>query len=361
MEVGLTRGPVPNLEHLLKQAQSQAQKRGHLLAQAQDQVSRKVRQLAQAREQLSEKDLRLARAQEQLSEKAQTLSRKNRQVEQQRERLSEKDRQLAKSRKLLSEKEMQVAALEDSIALEIAGRWYDRKLYSDVAAVLEKVPIDLLGGCSLSKAYMLAWLIRRYGLKETVDIGVYRGRSLFPQASAHRRFTGGVVYGVDPWSAAEAREKDLTLTSRKDAESINSFIDQIDWQAIYRDVEAARSDLRYEKHCVLLRETSADAAAYFEENEIYFDMVHVDGNHDTEKALQDVRLYLPRLRENGFFILDDVSFESVRPAYEELDARTTLVFERVDHDGANDYAAFRKDPPSSGARYNRRLWIRNFW
>jgi hypothetical protein len=340
LEVGLTRGPVPNLEQMLKQAQSQAERQGRQLAQAQGQISQKVKQLAQAQEQLSEKDHHIAQT---------------------RERLLESDRQLAQSRKRLSEKDRQIAALQASIALEIKSKWYNKGLHSDIAAALDKIPIDLLGGCSLSKAYMLAWLIGRYGLKETVDIGVYRGRSLFPQALAHRRFTEGVVYGVDPWSAAEAREKDISLQDEKDEEAINRFIDQVDWQTVYYEVESMKNDSHYEKHCVLLRKTSADAVAYFQDNGISFDMVHVDGNHDTEKVIEDVRLYLPHLRDNGFLILDDVSFKSVQPAYDELNANTTLVFERIDQDRANDYAVFRKNPSSPDARYDRRLWIRNFW
>jgi predicted O-methyltransferase YrrM len=122
-----------------------------------------------------------------------------------------------------------------------------------------------------------------------------------------------------------------------------------------------KNDLHYEKHCLLLRETSADAAAYFQVNDIFFDMVHVDANHDTEKVVADISLYLPRLRDGGFLILDDVSFKSVRPAYDKLSAKTTLVFERIDHDRANDYAIFRKNTPSPDARYDRRVWIRNFW
>src|SRR4051794_26030032 len=81
-------------------------------------------------------------------------------------------------------------------------------LYRQVARVLEQIPVDFGGGCSVSKAHVMAWLIRRHQLTTTLDIGVYRGRSLFPQGIAHVQYTGGVVYGVDPWSSEAAREHD---------------------------------------------------------------------------------------------------------------------------------------------------------
>lgn len=216
-------------------------------------------------------------------------------------------------------------------------------LHSEVARILDRIPIDFGGGCSQSKAYLMAWLIRRYGMQITVDIGVYRGRSLFPQALAHKRFAGGVVYGVDPWSASEAREDD----NPEKKKAIDRFVNRTDFEAIYQNVDSLNHDLGYENHCVLLRQTSASAASYFEQENLFFDMVHIDGNHDTAKVMEDVDLYLLRLNGNGFIVMDDVSWSSVRPAYEALRSKTSLVFERVDK--ANDYAVFWNNTSRLGA------------
>ena len=126
------------------------------------------------------------------------------------------------------------------------------KLRADVANVLSKIQIDFGGGCSISKAYMMAYLIRRFELKTTLDIGVYRGRSLFPQALAHAKHTGGVVYGVDPWSNAEAKENDnLELKDKIDA-----FLSITDFNAIYENVDDLRRQMGFENHCKLVRKTS---------------------------------------------------------------------------------------------------------
>jgi len=209
------------------------------------------------------------------------------------------------------------------------------QLYSDIEALLGQIPIDFGGGCSLQKAYLLAWLIRRYAMKTTLDIGVYRGRSLFPQALAHSRFTGGVVYGVDPWDATEALEFDVEEKLRA---KIHEFVKKTDFENIYQQVLVLRERLHLKDHCIILRMRSADAARFFEKQGILFDLVHIDGNHDTSIVMQDVELYLPRLKINGFVVIDDISWKSVRPAYQMLSTRLTLVYQSTHL--PNDYAIF---------------------
>jgi hypothetical protein len=216
-------------------------------------------------------------------------------------------------------------------------------LLASVQEFLSVVPADFGGGCSVAKACLLASLIRHWNLGSTVDIGVYRGRSLFPQAIAHKHYTGGVVYGIDPWSTEEARVKDnLELKER-----IDRFVRETDFGAIYEEVEAIRRECRFFGHCVLLRMTSAEAASVFERKGKTFGLVHIDGNHDTERVTEDVSLYLPRVAHGGFVVLDDISWDSVRPAYERLGEDTTLIFERTE--GEDDYAVFWKGDSPRGA------------
>jgi hypothetical protein len=207
-------------------------------------------------------------------------------------------------------------------------------LRQEVERVLREIPIDFGGGCSVSKAYVIAWLIRRSRFRTSADIGVYRGRSLFPQAVAHRLFTGGTVYGIDPWCAEQAREYD----NEELKEAISRFADETDFESIYRKVDALRHEFGCQKSCQLLRKTSSEAASYFKEKGTRFDLIHIDGNHDTQIVMRDVELYWPLLNKNGFIVMDDVSWKSVRPAYEALNRSMSLVFERVDAE--NDYAVF---------------------
>jgi hypothetical protein len=200
-------------------------------------------------------------------------------------------------------------------------------LHSEIEPVLRDISVDFAGGCSLNKAFLMAELIRRYDMQVTVDIGVLRGRSLFPQALAHRRFTGGVVYGIDPWSATDAREYDNPELRKK----IDQWIDNADFNALFEKVKSLVDNLELKRHCVLLRQTSAHAIAFFEKNDIYFDLIHIDGNHDTNIVMKDVRLYAPRMKNNGFIVVDDISWKSVKPAYEELKSTMATVFDNSDY------------------------------
>src|SRR6516164_2784330 len=108
-----------------------------------------------------------------------------------------------------------------------------KSLRKQTADLLKEIPIDFGGGCSASKANVMAYLIRRFGMKTSLDIGVYRGRSLMPQAMAHKLYTGGTAYGVDPWSTEQAKENDNIRLKEK----IDQFLAETDFEAIYQGVD----------------------------------------------------------------------------------------------------------------------------
>lgn len=214
-----------------------------------------------------------------------------------------------------------------------------RSLRTEIRNMLREIPIDEGGGCSVGKAHLMAYLLRRYDMRSTLDIGVYRGRSLFPQALAHSRYTDGVSYGVDPWDTSEAVERD----NPKLQGVLDRFIAKTDFQEIFESVASFRSRMGFERHCILIRKTSAVAISFFREKGVSFDLIHVDGNHDAGRVTEDLTLYLPRLRPNGFLVMDDISWDSIRPSYVMLRSSMHLLYERID--GANDYAVFRSGGP----------------
>jgi hypothetical protein len=206
-------------------------------------------------------------------------------------------------------------------------------LAAEVATVLGGIPIDTGGGCSVPKACVLAELIRRYRLRASVDIGVYRGRSFFPQALAHARATGGVAYGVDPWSAVESVQHDMTPEV---AAVVAAWEPTVDFDAVYQDVVALRDRLGLAAHSVLVRRPSSEATADFARERISFGLVHIDGNHDTVRVRQDVDLYLPLLLPTGFLVVDDISWPSIQLVYTDLCTSMTVLYEGIG--AANDYA-----------------------
>jgi Methyltransferase domain len=224
------------------------------------------------------------------------------------------------------------------------------KLRRQITDALSGIQIDFGGGSSASKGYLMAWLIRKFQIASSLDIGVYRGRSLVPQAICHREFTGGKAYGVDPWSKIEARETDNPALRS----AIDRFIDAADFAAIHAEVGILIQRLDLERNCQLLRETSSSAIRHFEREGIRFGLIHIDGNHDSDRVMADISLYLPRLNGGGFVVIDDVSWDSVKPAYSAVSMRLRKVYQK--QDASNDYAVFWDAPSWAAARLlNARL------
>jgi len=219
----------------------------------------------------------------------------------------------------------------------------NKEMFVEIKEVLKRIPIDFGGGCSLHKASVMAWLIKVFGLNVSLDIGVYRGRSLFPQAVAHKCGSGGVVYGVDPWSAFEASEDDNVELKEK----IDEFVKNTDFDELFVSVDTLNNELALTSHCVLVRKTSAQASPWFAEQQIRFDLIHVDGNHDTERVMEDLELYLPKLNPGGFIVLDDVSWDSVKPAYDKLQSKMKLLYKKTDKGKMNDFAVFWDETSSA--------------
>lgn len=205
-----------------------------------------------------------------------------------------------------------------------------------IEELLADVPIDFGGGCSVEKAHVLAWLIRHGRLAASVDVGVYRGRSFIPQAWAHRMYTGGIAYGVDPYSRVEACQHD----NPRLADELDRWVETTDFDDLYDDVQDICRRLGLRDNSELMRMTSSAAAKGFVDRGVSLGLIHIDGNHDTAAVTQDVRDYMPLLQIGGFLVLDDISWTSVRPAVELAAEQLIRIYQHVDD--YNDFAVFWK-------------------
>tara|TARA_R100000306_G_C4377775_1_gene142765 strand:- start:2316 stop:3065 length:750 start_codon:yes stop_codon:yes gene_type:complete len=210
------------------------------------------------------------------------------------------------------------------------------KLSNEIKRIHRLIPQDFGGGCSHEKALIMSMLIKNFQLKKSVDIGVYRGRSLFPQAIAHKLFTDGIVYGVDPYSNQAAIQND-----RPDLkDQLDQFIKTTDFQALYNAVSSIITENNFQNNAVLVRKKSTDAVTDFKKDKIYFGLVHIDGNHDTKYVMEDVKNYMPLLDDTSFIVLDDISWDSVKPAYSLLEEELVFIDKLINH--GNDFAVFGK-------------------
>ncbi len=209
-------------------------------------------------------------------------------------------------------------------------------LSNKIKEIHSLIPQDFGGGCSHQKALLMGLVISKFELKNTADIGVYRGRSLFPQAIAHKLYSNGLVFGIDPYSNEAAVQND-----RPDLQTqLDEFLIITDFQKLYNDVSNIIKNNEYQNNCVLIRKKSSEAAIDFKNSNIKFGLVHIDGNHDTKFVMEDVNNYFPLLEDKSFIVLDDISWDSVQPAFSFLNKEMVLIDKFID--ATNDFALFAK-------------------
>ncbi len=188
------------------------------------------------------------------------------------------------------------------------------ELYKDLSRIVDQIPTDFGGGCPISKSFLMAKIALSNNLKTYVEIGIYRGRSFFPMARA-MQLLGGVAYGIDPYTKDSAFEYDIEEHLKQ---KMDEFIDTSDFSEIFNEVLAFRKALGLEYCTEIIRSKSSNAINYFQNNQINIDMLHIDGNHDTAHVREDIDLYLPMVKEGGYIVLDDIDWESVKPALNKV-------------------------------------------
>jgi hypothetical protein len=209
-----------------------------------------------------------------------------------------------------------------------------------IEEVVASVPVDFGGGSGSGKALVLADLIARFGVTDTLEIGVYRGRSLLPVAAMLRVVGGGVATGIDPWGVDEALQHDEHAVGPR----VNDWVRSHPWEETYQGVVQRVEQLRLQDHCRILRMTSEEAAPQIADRSV--GLVHIDGNHDRAAVERDAELYLPKLVPGGFLVLDDASWDSIRPVAEALRSDLEVVFQLCDFlavhdDHASDFLVLR--------------------
>ncbi|MEA2973432.1 MAG: hypothetical protein QOG82_1890 [Actinomycetota bacterium] len=212
-------------------------------------------------------------------------------------------------------------------------------LAEEIGRLLARVTSDFGGGCSRYKAEVMAELVVGERLAAAVDIGVYRGRSLLPLAAAFRWQGSGVAVGIDPYSAGAAVQSDAHALGPVLVEWAHAQ----DWDGLHRGVLALIHEEGLGDVARILRQRSDEAAAGFGSGTL--DLVHIDGNHDADAVAGDLARYRPLVRPGGYVVLDDVSWESVRPVYDDLCRSAHLV--REHHTEVDDFAVFRLPPPAN--------------
>lgn len=162
---------------------------------------------------------------------------------------------------------------------------------------IETILPTIHGWCSFKKATKLVELILDKQPEICVEIGVFGGSSLIPQALTLKANNKGMLYGIDPWSTEAALE-------HMQAEEHIKWWKELDIESIYNHCVSNLTTYELNQFCTLVRDKAENAVTMFEDNSI--DLLHIDGNHSEDLAYKDATLYLPKVKQGGIIFFDDI-------------------------------------------------------
>ncbi|HSW71949.1 MAG TPA: class I SAM-dependent methyltransferase [Chlamydiales bacterium] len=150
---------------------------------------------------------------------------------------------------------------------------------------------------SVHKVDLLMDLIYLTKPEFCVEIGVFKGASAIPIATALRYNMMGNLLAIDAWSNAVA------IQNMAYDDPYRRGWSTVDLEGSYQTfIQELRSRSLLTLCDVLC--TSSENAILFVEDSI--DFLHLDGDQSEKGSLQDVELYLPKVRSGGFILISNL-------------------------------------------------------
>lgn len=191
------------------------------------------------------------------------------------------------------------------------------KLQKDIEDFINRKPPPE-GWCEVPKALAMAELILTTKPKTVVEIGVFGGRSLVPQAMALRENGKGKIYGIDPWSWV------ANVDAETDQERMKWWA-TVPLEEIHRKCMGEIAAYALEDYVTIIRDCSHKCKELFGE----IDILHIDGNHSETTSTRDVENYVPKVNANGWVWMDDTDWASTQHALSVLKQSCILIQDNV--------------------------------
>ena len=178
-----------------------------------------------------------------------------------------------------------------------------------IDAQIDSVLPPLPGWCTPEKGKRIAHLAADMRAHLCVELGVFGGRSLVALALGLSLNKMGRVHGVDPFT------KGASLEGTNAAEN-NDWWAKIDYEEIRSHAIRAVETNGLQSYVTMIREKSIDVVDRYVDGSI--DILHQDSNHSAEVSTAEVRAWMPKLRLGGFWIFDDIDWETTHDAQKLL-------------------------------------------
>ena len=125
-----------------------------------------------------------------------------------------------------------------------------------------------------------------------LEIGAHCGGNLVSFSQTYGSHPHSLLYAVDPWCEYDGYDEYKNKMNK-----------------IYNYYIANIKNYNIENKVTTIRDFSANAIKTFEDD--YFDIIYIDGNHESEYVLEDAVLSFRKLKLNGYMVFDDNVWENV--------------------------------------------------
>lgn len=166
----------------------------------------------------------------------------------------------------------------------------------DYAVLKTRVHTALQGSwCSQEKATLLMDLTLISKPQVCVEVGAFTGSSIVPVAATLQYLKSGTVHAIDAWCNSTA-SKNLD-----DNDPNKAWWSTVDMTAVYSIFDGNMKSWNFD-NVVILQNPSSEAINQIDT----IDFLHLDGDYSTAGSMEDVALYIPKVRSGGYILFSNL-------------------------------------------------------
>ena len=167
--------------------------------------------------------------------------------------------------------------------------------------------------CTEEKANLLMDLVFIQEPKVCVEIGAFTGSTILPIATTLKYIKQGQVYAIDAWSNSEATKYLIPEDPNK------AWWLKVDMEEAYNTYKKRLVTWQLKPQCKTLRCAAKKAVHRIKK----IDFLHLDGDYSEKGSMQDVTLYIPKVRSGGYILLSNILMR-VKNEFTKLEAFSKL-------------------------------------
>lgn len=150
--------------------------------------------------------------------------------------------------------------------------------------------------CSAEKTNLLMELVLLTRPEVCVEIGAFTGSSVLPVAATLKHLKRGKVFAIDAWSNSEV------IKYLDDKDPNRAWWSTVNMNDVYNIFQKMIQQWDLGSYCIPCRNPSNKAVQQIGP----IDFLHLDGDYSEIGSLQDVNLYLPKVKSGGYILLSNL-------------------------------------------------------